>query len=101
MVHLAGAGDQFLLRDGFCPYEYRSQDSLEPDDHAHPFGLEPKKDGPQPLVQIEHDQGDVDDAFARVRELGHDPVQRAFALEVAKLAFHRNAVDLVFAFFGS
>lgn len=60
-----------------------------------PSGLEPKKNGPQPLVQIEHDQADVDDAFTGVGEFGHDPLQCAFAFEIAKLAFHGNAVVLI------
>ena len=88
-------GEDFPLHESFFPSGYFCQVSPEFDEPVQPGGLEPKKNAPQPFVQIEHDQADVDDAFAGVGQLGHDPVQRAFAFEIAKLAFYWNAVDLV------
>jgi len=55
----------------------------------------PKKNRPQPGVQVQRRDRHVDHAFAGMRELRHYPVQRALALGVAELAFHPDAGDLV------
>lgn len=57
----------------------------------------PKKLG-QPLVKVEHNDRDMDDAFAGVSELGHDASERSFAFGVAKLALDGNAVDFILPF---
>ena len=88
-------GERNLLQKGFSSTVFVRPDSQEGLQVSQPSGLEPKKNGPQPLVEIEHDKSEVNDAFAGAGQFGHDPVQGAFAFGVAKFAFHGNAVDLV------
>jgi hypothetical protein len=57
--------------------------------------FEPTKNLSQPFVQVEYDQADVDDAYAGVGQLGHDPRQGAFAFGVAKLPFDGDAVQFI------
>ena len=49
----------------------------------------------EPFVEVEHDDADVDNTHAGVRELGHDPCESAFAFGITKFAFDRDTVAFV------
>ena len=48
----------------------------------------------EPLVRIQHDDPDVDGAFAGVGEPSHDRIERIFALTVAKPFFRWYSIVL-------
>ena len=62
---------------------------------ADEAGQQAQKKPRQLAVQVQDDEADMDHAFAGVRELRHDPRQRALAFGVAEFPFHWNTRDLV------
>ena len=56
---------------------------------------------PQPGVQVQHDQADVDHANTGVPQSGHHSRQGASPLHVAELAFHRVSIPFVLPRLGS
>ena len=52
---------------------------------------------PQEGVEVHDDEPDMDDALAGAGELGHEPLEGAFAFGIAKFAFDGDAVGFVLA----